>query len=54
MGGRRKKSVDRRKDVIENCPWVKAVVSSCYSDNTAMTNSKQYGFKAAIAKPYEY
>ena len=33
-------------------PEITAIVSSGYSDDPVMTNPKQYGFKAAVAKPF--
>lgn len=34
-------------------PDVKAIVASGYSNDPVMSNFKEYGFKDAIAKPYE-
>ena len=44
------------KDTIEKLlkidPWVKAIVSSGYSNDPVMGDFKKYGFKGRIAKPY--
>jgi PAS domain S-box-containing protein len=34
-------------------PYVKAIVSSGYSDIPVMSNPKKYGFKAAVKKPFD-
>ena len=33
-------------------PYVKAIISSGYSNNPVITNFEKYGFKGAVAKPY--
>jgi CheY-like chemotaxis protein len=38
--------------LIEIDPDVKAIVVSGYADDPVMANYKEFGFKAAIAKPY--
>ncbi len=48
MGGK-----DAIKDLIRIDPEVKAVVSSGYSTDPAVTNFQEYGFKAVIAKPFK-
>lgn len=48
MGGK-----EAIKKLIEIDPDIKAIVSSGYSDDPVMSNFKEYGFKDAMAKPYE-
>ena len=48
MGGK-----EAIKKLIEIDPDVRAIVSSGYSDDPVMSNFKEYGFKDAMAKPYE-
>jgi PAS domain S-box-containing protein len=48
MGGK-----EAIRKLIEIDPEVKAIVSSGYSDDSLMSNFKQYGFCAIITKPYE-
>ncbi|MEE9613816.1 MAG: PAS domain S-box protein [Thermodesulfobacteriota bacterium] len=47
MGGR-----ETIKMLLREDPDVKAIVSSGYSNDPAMTRPKEYGFKETIAKPY--
>ena len=47
MGGK-----EAVQEIMKIDPEAKVVVSSGYSNDTAMANYQQYGFKAAIAKPY--
>jgi two-component system, cell cycle sensor histidine kinase and response regulator CckA len=47
MGGKEAIKKLRRED-----PYVKAVVSSGYSDEPVMANYARYGFQGAIKKPY--
>ncbi|UCE78450.1 MAG: PAS domain-containing protein [Nitrospiraceae bacterium] len=47
MGGQK-----TMKKLIEINPDVKAIVSSGYADDPVMANYEEYGFKAAIAKPF--
>jgi len=47
MGGK-----DTIKELLKIDPDVKAIVSSGYSNAPVMSNYQQYGFKAAIAKPF--
>lgn len=48
MGGK-----ETIKDLIKIDPEVKAVVSSGYSTDPAVTNFQEYGFKGVIAKPFK-
>jgi PAS domain S-box-containing protein len=48
MGGK-----DAIKKLLEVDPDIKAIVSSGYSDDPIMSNFKTYGFRYALAKPYE-
>lgn len=48
MGG--KEAIQK---LLELDPDIKAIVSSGYSDDPVMSNYKEYGFKGALAKPYE-
>ena len=48
MGGK-----EAIKKLIEIDPDIRAIVSSGYSDDPVMSNFKEYGFKDAMAKPYE-
>ncbi|MDO9289143.1 MAG: PAS domain S-box protein [Thermodesulfovibrionales bacterium] len=48
MGGK-----EAIKKLIEIDPAIRAIVSSGYSDDPVMSNFKEYGFKDAMAKPYE-
>ncbi|MBI4689648.1 MAG: PAS domain S-box protein, partial [Nitrospirae bacterium] len=41
------------KRLLEIDPDVKAIVSSGYSDDPVMSDFKKYGFRDALAKPYE-
>ena len=47
MGGK-----EAVQEILKIDPEAKVVVSSGYSNDTAMANYQQYGFKAAIAKPF--
>ncbi len=47
MGGK-----DAVVEILKIDPAAKVVVSSGYSNDPIMTNYQQYGFKAAIAKPF--
>ena len=47
MGGR-----EAVKELLEIDPNVKAIVSSGYSDDTVMSEFKQYGFMGVLEKPY--
>ena len=47
MGG-----IETIKKLKEIDPNVKAIVSSGYSNDPAMSNLDEYGFKGVIAKPY--
>lgn len=40
------------RKLLDADPQVKAIVSSGYADNPIMTNFREYGFAAAIPKPY--
>ncbi len=40
--------------LLEIDPETRAVVSSGYSNDTAMSNYKEYGFQGVIAKPYKF
>ncbi len=40
------------KKLLEIDPNVKAIVSSGYSADPIMSNYKEYGFSAVVAKPY--
>lgn len=40
------------RKLLDADPQVKAIVSSGYVDNPIMTNFREYGFAAAISKPY--
>ncbi|MBI4684310.1 MAG: PAS domain S-box protein [Nitrospirae bacterium] len=42
------------KKLIEIDPNVKAIVSSGYSSDPIIANFREYGFKGALAKPYEF
>ncbi|MBI5204174.1 MAG: PAS domain S-box protein [Nitrospirae bacterium] len=48
MGGK-----EAIKKLIEIDPDIRAIVSSGYSDDPVLSNFKEYGFKDAMAKPYE-
>lgn len=48
MGGK-----DAIREILEIHPGVKAVVASGYSNDPIMANCEQYGFVAAISKPYQ-
>jgi len=41
------------KELIKIDPDVKAIVSSGYFNDPVMENFQDYGFKGAMAKPYE-
>ncbi len=41
------------KQLIQIDPDVKAVISSGYRESPLMVNYKEYGFKAALSKPYD-
>ncbi len=43
-------AIKKLKEINEN---VKAIVSSGYSNDDALTKPKKYGFSAAVAKPFE-
>jgi hypothetical protein len=47
MGGK-----EAIKQLLAIDPGVKAIVSSGYSNDPVMSNFGQYGFQAAIKKPY--
>ena len=47
MGGR-----ETMQKLLEIDPYVKAIVSSGYSDDAVMSNYMNYNFKGVIAKPY--
>jgi two-component system cell cycle sensor histidine kinase/response regulator CckA len=47
MGGK-----ETIKEIIAANPQVKAIVSSGYSNNPIMANYGEYGFSAAVSKPY--
>ncbi len=47
MGGK-----DAVKEILKIDPAAKAIVSSGYSNDPVMANFHEYGFKAAIAKPF--
>jgi len=49
MGGK-----EAIKKLLEIDPDVKAVVSSGYSDDPAISNFKEYGFVDSISKPYKF
>jgi len=40
------------RKLVEADPQVKAIVSSGYADNPVMTSFREYGFAAALSKPY--
>ena len=48
MGGR-----ETIKRLLEIDPWVKAILSSGYSNDPVMANFVEYGFVAVAAKPYK-
>lgn len=48
MGGK-----EAIKKLVDIDPDIRAIVSSGYSDDPVMSNFKEYGFKNAMAKPYE-
>ncbi len=48
MGGK-----EAIKEILKIDPQAKAIVSSGYSNDPVMANYRQYGFKAAISKPFE-
>ncbi|MCJ7542721.1 MAG: response regulator, partial [Desulfobacterales bacterium] len=48
MGGK-----EAIKKLLEIDPEVKAIVSSGYSDDSVLSNFKEYGFKGIIPKPFE-
>jgi two-component system, cell cycle sensor histidine kinase and response regulator CckA len=41
------------RDLLELDPEVKAIVSSGYSTDPAMSNYTEYGFKGAVKKPFK-
>ena len=47
MGGK-----DAIQEILKIDPDVKAIVASGYSNDPVMADFRQYGFKAAIAKPF--
>lgn len=47
MGGR-----ETIKQLTEMDPGVTAIVASGYADDLVVTDYRDYGFKAAISKPY--
>ena len=47
MGG-----VETMQQLLKIDPHIKAVVSSGYSDDAAITNYISHGFKASLKKPY--
>ncbi len=49
MGG-----VDTVKRLLEIHPEVKAIVSSGYSNDEAISNFKAHGFSAVLPKPYTF
>ena len=48
MGGK-----EAIKDLLKVDPDVRAIVSSGYSTDPAVTNFQEFGFKAVIAKPFK-
>ncbi len=48
MGGK-----DAIKDLLQVDPGAKAIVSSGYSNDPAVTNYQEYGFRAVISKPFK-
>ncbi|HQG31650.1 MAG TPA: response regulator [Deltaproteobacteria bacterium] len=48
MGGK-----EAIKELVKIDPNVKAIVSSGYSTDPAVTNFREYGFKAVISKPFK-
>jgi len=48
MGGR-----EAIRELVKIDPNVKAIVSSGYSTDPAVTNFHEYGFKAVISKPFK-
>lgn len=48
MGGK-----EAIQDLLKIDPEVKAIVSSGYSNDPAVTNFHEFGFKAVIAKPFK-
>ncbi len=45
--------IDTAKQLIAMDPDVKLIVSSGYSNDPVMANYQEYGFKAALAKPFD-
>lgn len=43
---------DAIQEILKIDPAAKVIVSSGYSKDPVMANYQQYGFKAAIAKPF--
>jgi DNA-binding NarL/FixJ family response regulator len=48
-----KKVTDTLKELRQYDPNVKALVCSGYSNDPIMENFQEYGFEAAITKPYK-
>lgn len=48
MGGK-----ETIKELLKIDPFVKAIVSSGYSNDTITANFMEYGFKGVLAKPYK-
>ena len=47
MGG-----IETMRQLVKIDPDVKAVVSSGYSEDAALSNYREFGFRAALNKPY--